>query len=363
MSTHHIVTQKPISEVAAFMKNLIPANIPEVYALNPVLNNIASEGGIRTGVIAFRDFLYLFFDRLMLDGHLYATPPNKPSSMTDYPFLDGISSLLSDIGYHGVLAESGDSLLVTELSSQTASKITKSNMIKCLRFLSICGFVFSKVDLDSKNIKILEALPLEVSYPTNPSVIIGLKALSFANMELRTTRRFGNDHNILLCDYRPMKAEPTETYEILKDYLHPLPEEVQKFALRLHRRYTDMGITCSIRKLGDINFAYADIRKSKKALSPTDIYGLSVWQISISMKNGYCIFVRPKKSSKYPEVIEKFPLALQEKITTGYGCDRKRGEPCQGGCQGISIPLDNTIFEIAKDIELWIDNEIPILQC
>ncbi|MCL2216418.1 MAG: hypothetical protein FWB91_05280 [Defluviitaleaceae bacterium] len=362
MSTHHKVTLKPISEVAEFMKNLIPANIPEAYALNPVFNNIASEESIRIGVIAFRDFLYLFFDRLILDGYLYATPPNKPSSMTDYPFLDGISNLLAEIGYNGVLAESGDSLLVTQISSQTASKITGSNMIKCLRFLAICGFVFSNIDLDSKNIKIFESLPLEVSYPNNPSMITGLKALSVANMELRTTRRFWNDHNLLLCDYRPIKAEPTETHDILKDYLHPLPDKVQEFALKLHQRYTNMGMTCSIRILGDINFAYADISKSKKALSPTDIYALSVWQISISMKNGYCIFVRPKKANKYTEVIEKFPLVLQEKITTGYGCDRKRGEPCQGGCQGISIPLNNSIFDIAKDIEIWIDNETPNLR-
>ena len=361
LSTHHKVTLKPINEDAKFMKNLIPTNIPEVYALNPILHNIASEEGIRAGVIAFRDFLYLFFDRLILDGYLYATPPNKPSSMTDYPFLDGISNLLGEIGYHGVLAERGDSLLVTQMSSQVATKITGSNMVKCLQFLATCGFVFNNIDLDSKSIKILESLPLEVSYPNNPSMIIGLKALSVANMELRTTRRFWNDHNLLLCDYRPIKAEPTETYEILKDYLRPLPDKVQEFALKLHQRYTNIGMTCSIRVLGDINFAYADISKSKKTLSPTDLYAKSVWQISISMKNGYCIFVRPKKADKYTETIEKFPLALQEKITAGYGCDRKRGESCQGGCQGISISLDNSILDIAKDIEIWIDNETPNL--
>ena len=361
MSTHHKVTLKPISEVAAFMKNLIPANIPEVYALNPLLNNIASEESIRTGVIAFRGFLYSFFDRLILDGHLYAKPPNKPSSMTDYPFLDAASNLLAEIGYHGILAESGDSLLVTEISAHTASKITGSNMITCLRFLTLCGFVFSNIDLNSKTIKILEMLPLEVSYPNNPIMITGLKALSVANMELRTTRRFWNDHNLLLCDYRTMKAELTETQEILKDYLHPLPEKVQEVALKLHQRCTNRGMTCSIRILGDINFAYADISKSRKTLSPTDIYAMSIWQISISMKNGYCIFVRPKKTSKYAEIIKKFPLTLQEKIAAGYGCDRKRGESCQGGCQGIRIPLDNSILDIAKDIEVWIDSETPNL--
>jgi len=361
MSTHHKVTLKPISEVAIFMKNLIPTNIPKVYALNPVLDNIASEESIRTGVIAFRDFLYLFFDRLVLDGHLYAKPPNKPSSMTDYPFLDGTANLLVEMGYHGTLAESGHSLLVTQISSHTASKITGSNMITCLRFLTLCGFVFSNIDLDSKTIKILEMLPLEVSYPNNPIMITGLKALSVANMELRTTKRYWNDHNLLLCDYRTMKAEFTETHEILKDYLHPLPKKVQEFALNLHQRYTNMGMTCSIRILGDINFAYADISKSRKTLSPTDIYAVSVWQISISMKNGYCIFVRPKKANKYAEIIEKFPLTLQEKIATGYGCDRKKGESCQGGCQGISIPLDISIIDIAKDIEMWIDSETPNL--
>ena len=362
MGTHHKVTLKPISEVAKFMKNLIPANIPETYALNSVFGNVASEESIRAGVIAYRDFLYSFFDRLILDGHLYAKPPNKPSSMTDYPFLDGISNLLAEMGYHGALSESEDSLLVTKISSQAASKISGSNMLNCLRFLTNCGFVFSNIDLDSKTIKILEALPSEVSYPNNPNVIIGLKALSIANMELRTTRRFWNDHNLLLCDYRAMKAEPAEAYEILKDYLHPLPEEVQEIALNLHRRYTNMGMTSSIRILGDINFAYADISKSRKILSPTDIYSASVWQISISMKNEYCIFVRPKKLKKYARIIEQFPLSLQEKIANGYGCDRKKGEPCQGGCQGISIPLDSSIFEIAKDIELWIDNETLHLQ-
>ena len=144
--------------------------------------------------------------------------------------------------------------------------------------------------------------------------------------------------------------------------MHSLPKNVQEFALNLHQRYTNMGMTCSIRILGDINFAYADISRSKKTLSPTDIYAKSVWQISISMKNGYSIFVRPKKANKYTEIIAKFPVALQEKITAGYGCDRKRGEPCQGGCQGIRIPLDDLILDIAKYIEMWIDAEVPNLR-
>ena len=38
--------QKPISEYAKFIKNLIPENIPEGYALKPVFENIAGEEDI-----------------------------------------------------------------------------------------------------------------------------------------------------------------------------------------------------------------------------------------------------------------------------------------------------------------------------
>jgi len=368
MSTHQL-TLKPISEVAEFLKNLIPANIPDTYALEPIFENVASEENTRSGVIAFRDFLHLFFDRLISDGHLFATPPKKPSSMTDYPFLHNITNLLVDIGYHSKLTESGDSLWITEIPSCTAfidengkkknPKISDSNMIECLRFLSLCGFVFTSADSKAKTLGIKKTQPLGVSYPSNPVMLTGLKALSIADIELRTGRRYWNDHNLLRCDYRLLKREDTDIRDILKDFLRPLPDEIQEFALKLHQRYTDMGMTCSIRMLGDVNFAYADTSKTRRVLSPTDIYSLSVWQFSISLKNGYCLFIRPKKTDKYAGIIEKFPLYLQEKIAKGYGCDRKRNECCQGGCQGICIPLDDSILNIAKDIEIWLDNEMP----
>jgi hypothetical protein len=381
MSTHHEVTIKPIHEVAEFFKNLIPVDIPEKYQLKPrfknltsdlassiasdLKSNLTSEENIRNGVVAFRDFLYLFFDRLISDGFLYAKPPKKPSSMTDYPFLNHIACLLVEIGYYGDLSESGGSLVVTGLPSCTAfidesgkrkdPNISGVNMMECLRFLSLCGFVFNGIDLETKVFDISQ--PAEVFYPDNPVMLTGLKVMAIADKELRK-RRGWNDNAILGCNYRLLKEEDTDIGDVLKDFLHPLPENVRAFALTLHKRYTDMGMTCSKRTLGDVNFAYADIRKNRKVLSPTDIYALSVWQFSISIKNGYCMFVRPKKTDKYADIIENFPDCLREKIAKGYGCDRKRNERCSGGCQGICIPLDESILEIGNDIQTWLDNEI-----
>jgi len=371
MSTEHggPVTLKPIGEVAVFLKNQIPARIPEVYALKSMFKSVASEENIRRGVIAFRDFLYTLCDRLISDGDQYAKPPKKPANMADYPFLPYLTNLLVDMGYHGKLSENGDSLRIEEIPAFTASidekgkktppKIPFFCQIECLRFLAFCGFAFAGVDLEAKTLSISEEHVLEVSYPSNPILLTGLKALSIADMELRTGRRYWNDNNLLRCDYRLMKAEETDLLDVLTDFLHPLSEKVQAFALRLHRRYVEIGMTCSLRILGDVNLAYAFIKKGKRELSPTDIYSLSIWQFSYSIRYGYSLVVRPKKTEKYLGVIETFPSALREVIARGYGCDRKlRNERCQQGCQGIRIPLDDSILPISGEIETWLDHEI-----
>lgn len=46
----------------------------------------------------------------------------------------------------------------------------------------------------------------------------------------------------------------------------------------------------------------------------------------------------------------------------GYGCERKKiGEPCQKGCHGFSFPLDDSILDMSRNIELWIDKELSCL--
>jgi hypothetical protein len=361
MSSNHgeTVMQKPINEYALYIKNMIPKNIPETYTLKPMFENIASEENIRNGIIAFRDYLYLFCERLISDGHLYSKP-RKTKNLEDYPFLNNINHLLIEIGCHSKFDEDGSSLLITEMPLFTASKpkIPFSKQIECIQFLTLCGFVFSGIDLDTKKINFSEGRVLKVTYPSNPLVLTGLKVLSIAAKEL-WTRFYNNADNLLRCDYRVIKAENSDILDVLKDFLQSLPEKLQEFALELHQRYVDMGMTCAALYDDANHFVYANINKSRKTLSTRDIFQKRVWEFSLSVKYGYCLVVRAKKTDKYTDIIEKFPLYLQEKISQGYGCDRKlRNEPCQGGCQGIRIPLDSSVLEIKKDIEVWLDNEV-----
>ncbi len=361
MSTNHgdAVMQKPISEYAAYVTSLIPANIPDAYALKSMFENVASEESIRIGVVAFRDFLYLFCDRLISDGHLY-TKPQKTKNPTDYPFLNNINHLLIDIGYNSKLNESGESLLIAEIPSFTAPKpkIPVSKQMECLQFLVLCGFAFTGIDLEAKRFHISEGF-LRVSYPNAPILLTGLKALSIAAMEL-WVRFYNNANNLVRCDYRVLKAEDTDVLDVLKDMIHSLPEKIQRFVLDLHQRYMDMGLTCGIINDDAVHFAYSYIKNSPRALSPRDIYSRRIWEFAVSMKYGFCLVVRSKKTDQYADAIEKFPFYLQKKIADGYGCDRKlRNEICQGGCQGIRLPLDDAIVNMKRDIETWLDYEVP----
>jgi len=373
MTTNHgPVTQKSISEIAKYLKNLIPANIPETYELKPIFDSVASEENIRNGVIAYRDYLHLFCDNLISEGNSFFKLKKNPKTTTDYPFLYSITDLLFDIGYYSNLTEKADSLLITELPSFTGlidengnrkkPKNSASMLSVCLRFLALNGFVFTGIDLEAKTVRLKEGQLIEVSYPNAPILLTGLKVMSIADIELRE-KRYKNDYNhdnLLRCDYRLIEAKGIDDLDVLNDFLYPLPENVQKFALGLHQHYTDMGMTCErIISTFEVHFAYSYVKNSRKSLSSRDIYQKRIWEFAVSTRNEYCIVVRSKKTDKYPDVIEKLSLPLQKKVAMGYGCDRKlRNEPCQGGCEGIRLPLDDTILNISKDIKMWLDKEV-----
>jgi hypothetical protein len=360
------VTIKPIGEIAAFIQKILPESIPEKLTLKPGLADFASEVDTRNGIAAYRDFLGVFCDRLISDGEPYAIPPKTPKSITDYPFLEHITSLLFDIGVHGKLSEGGDMLTVTALPSFSASvdengkvrkpKCPPSKIPECFRFLTLCGW---NIAGDSA---VSEAYPLVVSYPSAPVLLTGLKVMAAADRNLRA-KRYTNDERhdgLLLCDYRTPQAAEPDTADILRDLLRTLPEGVREFALRLHRRYTGAGMTCVTRRFAFENLiSYAYIQNSRRVLTVKDIHYLRNWAFDVSLRHGFNLVIRAKKTDRYADVIAAFPPVLQELIARGYGCDRRtRNEPCQRGCHGFRIPLDNSVLPIGGHIERWLDHEV-----
>ncbi|MDF2843500.1 MAG: hypothetical protein K0R00_1926 [Herbinix sp.] len=358
-----VIMQNTIGSMARYIKNIIPPSIPETYSIKAIFNHISGEENIRTGILAFRDFLYLICDRLIVDGSVYDKPVKNtqnnvshPSLPVSFPFLNNVKSILFNIGYHGELVESdgrillGDPELLTTVigvdGGQMKAKISVPRLIEALKFLTNCGINFNGIDLDEQTLD-LKAVSLEITYPDNPITLIGLKVMAIAQKDLYSK---GNHDIFLRCDYRVLKEDDTEVISILRDFVAPLPVVVQDFALKLHQRYLEAGLTCIVEVfyLG-IRFIYS--HKNKE-----------IWTFSAAHESGYRILIKAQNTHRYPEVIETLPVDLKKIISRGYGCNKKLfGELCQKGCHGFSFPLDDSIIDISQDIEVWLDKEISCL--
>ncbi|QOR35176.1 hypothetical protein IMX26_17230 [Clostridium sp. 'deep sea'] len=354
--------QYTISDMAKYIKNIIPPTIPKTYSLKAMFRSVSGEENIRNGVLAFRDLLYLICDSLIDDGSLY-DKANTQSNVShqslpvSYPFLNNVKSILFNIGYHGELIENGESILINDIKTLTSvigaegrqlkAKISGPKLLKALKFLNCCGIYFDGIDLDARRLDISKTTSLKISYPDNPVMFIGLKTMAIAQKDLYSK---GNHDIFLRCDYRVLKDEETETISILKDFVTPLPKAVQDFALKLHQRYLNAGLTCRVDVfyLG-VRFIYS--HKNKE-----------IWTFSAAHDSGYRILIKAQKTHLYSDVIDTFPLFLQQKISRGYGCNKKLfGEPCQKGCHGFSFSLDDSILDISHDIEVWLDKELSCL--
>lgn len=357
--------QNTIGDMARYIKNIIPLNIPETYTIKAMFKRISGEENIRSGILAFRNLLYMVCDRLIADSSLYDKPAKNtqnnvshPSLPVSYPFLNNIKSILFNIGYHGELIENDGSILLNDLEllnsvigaegGQMKAKISVPKLMEALKFLTDCGICFHGIDLDSRTLDLSNDATLKISYPVSPVMLTGLKVMAIAQKDLYVK---GNHDIFLRCDYRVLKEEDTEVISILKDFIAHLPTVVQDFALKLHQRYLDAGLTCivDVFYLG-IRFIYS--HKNKE-----------IWTFSAAHEFGYRILIKAQNTHKYSDVIETFPLSLQEKISRGFGCNKKLfGEPCQKGCHGFSFPLDDSVIDISQEIEVWLDKEVSYLQ-
>ena len=60
--------QKSIKDLVVFLQKLLPSEIPETYAISPVIKKISGEANIREGITAYRDFMYRLCNCLITDG-------------------------------------------------------------------------------------------------------------------------------------------------------------------------------------------------------------------------------------------------------------------------------------------------------
>lgn len=345
--------RKTLLDVASYLKEIMVPETHEAYAINPVYTNISAEESIHEGVLAFRAFLVRLYDVLYAKGDVYDNCKkvaheyeNRTTLSVYYPFLHNVSTLLMRIGYHGIPAENAQALV----SGNTVfnGKLSVAKNLECLRFLMDCGICIHGVDINDKKQNLADIKTIKITYPDNPIMLTGLKIMAIAEMDHGT---LVNQDAFLRCDYRVLKRDETDALSILQDTIKPLSVDMQDFLLQLHERYQEKGLTCVVEVKGfHIYMKYCYKRKD-------------IWGINASLGNGYHINVKSTKTHEYSDIIKTFHPILQELIEKGYGCGRKREiGHCDGGCRGIPISLDDSIFDLRDDIKTWFDQELSCLK-
>ncbi|GAB6109947.1 hypothetical protein [Fusibacter bizertensis] len=345
--------RKTLREVASYLKEIMVPETYEAYAINPAYLYISDEENIREGVMAFREFLVRLYDILYTQGDAYDHSnkasheyENRTTLSVYYPFLHHVSTILMNIGYHGMPTENSDALICGNAIFSEKQSVTKN--LEYLRFLIASGIQIEGIDINEKKQNLSDIKVVKIAYPENSKMLLGMKILAIAERDYGT---LVNQDIFLRCDYRALKRDETDVLSIVKDTIKPLSEAIQDFILLLHQRYLDNGLTCIVEVKGfHIYIKYCYKRKD-------------LWGINASLNNGYHINVKPQKTSEYADTIKTFPPILQELIEKGYGCGRKRAiGHCDGGCRGIPILLDASVLDIRDDIVKWFDQELSCLQ-
>ena len=389
--------QKPLKEFASSLKNVIQS-IPQNYAISPIFKSIADEETIRSGVLAFRDFLCQFFDYVIAVADLYDKP--KPNAnrvwgginfTMDYPFLRDMAMVLMNLGLYGEFNKNGDALVLSGGELLSFSKKTRvSKPAVYLRHLTECGIEVLGIDLDTEKPNLSSNSTLEISYPDNPVMLIGLKAMANAQLEANKKRfKPGSstcitlmDNIFLRCDYKALGEEKTEHITLIKDAAKPFPAGTQELALKLHRRLTDFGFKCEMenRRFGSMGnfFLYSCNKGVHKRKSIEDIWIIRLTHTDCGIR------FNAKNADKYMDFIENLPTPLLDIIKTGDGCvcnptpkkcrenwipgngasfliNGQRYTKCNTKCCAECdywIPLTDLTDEVEQAIVNWIDIEL-----
>ena len=209
-----------LGNMAQHLKSLLPAEIPANNPISPMFTNIESEENIRNGIIALLDFMRLFYDLLSENSKQYDKPKSQsrlgktPSIAVDFPFIYHTKSVLLNIGYYGrlnanVLSFSGlktlNPIICCE-GMEATTKISTPKLINCIDFLNDCGIYFEGIDFNTPNSYMTGDRLIEVMYPDNPDVLVGLKIMAIAQRDLQWKTK---DEVFLRCDYRALASDFT----------------------------------------------------------------------------------------------------------------------------------------------------------
>ena len=184
---------KPINEMAVYLQNLLPPEIPQTFEIDPCFKSSVTEADICKGVPAFKDFLYCIYEHLISKGSPFDKPKREShnTNISSYPFILQLAVFMMNMGFHGKFSDDKNALLMDSIETLASlncvsyQKIPDSRKIECLRFLTDCGLCFDGLDINGKKPEMVTPEPIIITYPANPAMLAGMKVMAVAQHDVQ----------------------------------------------------------------------------------------------------------------------------------------------------------------------------------
>ena len=371
-----------IKTMMAFSKANIFKDIPDDYAINKDFLCGLPEDAAKKGVLAFRDFLYTFFDYIAETNEfapIEKKDENKkaPSGfMAKYPVLRDLYQALLRLGMESNLdIDSSIRLIVGCAKLSESFKEARMRKIKeSFTHLFALGFDFGDIDIGSKSFKLANYSEITVTYPDNDYVLVGLKIMAEANRAVHPEGASRPVEQILLrCDYHALQGKTTKTRSRkaksiplkIDESLDFLPGEHRQRLLEINDMLTDRGYKYEGKPV-NMGYSFAYISKEKGTVLYTVSADIEKCRIKINADN----------ISKYIDFVKAMPESMYNAVkNNGWGCAKTHNPDacnprCKGGfcftldgeeyskCRGGSFVIDINLTQDAGILKQWLINEI-----
>ena len=324
--------KKNLADVCEYLKALIITHTPDDFVVAERFKHGLTDEEIRKGIAAFREFLYVLYDRIACDkdsidaatGKKYNPESGEDSIQKCFPLINDIAVILSTLGQHGKLetepkmmltVNGGD--LFTPLSSTkppAMNKISGKRKLEVFNFLFDMGFYFEDINLQEA-IDFSKTDTFYVTYENNDFLILGLKLLAEAKENIQSgyqkfTTTFMRGDFYPLANDTPKKHSATSS-----DFANSQPPEIRNWIVDLDKMLFENKCKISTFYLSNTNGSGSFAYTSRK--------GKTICRINMSIL-GSEIVIHSNHISSENTVLAELPEHMQDIIKNAGGC---------GGCK------------------------------
>ena len=362
---------KTIKEAALFIKSHI-CNVPDSFEIDDSIKNGFDNTEIIDGVKQLQSILQLIADNIIHEAENGSEMATTEKPANDFhltlPELTSPFFMLFCIGLCGEFPNGSSEYMTIDGTKlfDTFKKSRGKNHNRYLLFLSNLGFEFS-VDITAKSFKLNKTDVLEVRYPDSPSVLIGLKILTEATVQVsaqihKAQKAYAIQPIFMRCDYHALTLPKKFGFDI-RDCAASLSDERESFCIKIHEMLLENGCKYETAyKMQDYVFTYTS--KAAKRVVASIRIGFG----------GECIKINSKRIDEDASFLADAPANILQVIKDGHNC--VKGEDpnaCNPRCEYIRFNLDGVEYtkcrhlnfilpiDTAEDreyVKTWLSHEI-----